>query len=330
MKAELVHQLFRESSSTKQLDENVQEELFKEILKHPSLIPDEEERDRVLKVIISHMSDETLLKQTESMSVEERAAFVQDVLKHAGGELSEEAREKLVEILVKDAVESGDQEALNTMVNALLQDMDSDMAGKVIGDLMRSADTLDSSAKHTFIENILHKMDDSVQSELKQEILENLIKNLDGLTSDQKEEIMGQIMTKVAELAPETREKTIRSLMDNMEDIGLSSTQKNTLLQTLLQKVEENDAKVAMSSLGGEETIRSKGNELKNELIREILKNSKNLDESQRVQIIRDVMERAKLGGQDGGGGDGSTMISDVIMQELVSQMDALPQSVCL
>lgn len=69
--------------------------------------------------------------------------------------------------------------------------------------------------------------------------------------------------------------------------------------------------------------------ELKNELIREILKNSKNLDEPQRARILQDVLERARVdaGGADGGV-HGDAVINDVIMQELVSQMDALPQSV--
>ncbi len=53
---------------------------------------------------------------------------------------------------------------------------------------------------------------------------------------------------------------------------------------------------------------------LRNTVIKEILANSKNLDEATRQKILKDVMDKL---------GDGD--VPDVILEELVKQLDTLP-----
>ena len=89
-------------------------------------------------------------------------------------------------------------------------------------------------------------------------------------------------------------------MIDNMGNF--SSELKNQLLQDILDKVEA----------GGGNSEFAKN--LRNEVIKEIIKNSQNLDEETRKKILKDVMDKL---------GDGD--VPDVILQELVKQLDSLP-----
>jgi len=89
-------------------------------------------------------------------------------------------------------------------------------------------------------------------------------------------------------------------MIDNMGNF--SSDLKNQLLQNILDKVE--------ASGGSSEFAKN----LRNEVIKEIIKNSQNLDEETRKRVLKDVMDKL---------GDGE--VPDVILQELVKQLDSLP-----
>ncbi|CAF0718314.1 unnamed protein product [Brachionus calyciflorus] len=292
------------------MDSGVKQELLKELMLNPSLIENEELRDKVMKDILSTLKSEDVLKETENMTAEQKNQYLQDLLKHAG-DLSEETRQQIIGLLIKNA-ENLDQETKNNFLKDLIEnmkDLPPDIASKVLIDLMKNTESLDADLKQKMIENLLDNIDD-LPDELKQQTLSELAKNLDDLSAEQKEEIFKTILNNLDSLPEDLRQETFKALIDNMNN--LSSDQKNNLLQEILQKFDDDE----------DDDENSENNKLKkrlkNEVLKEIVKNSQNLDEEQRVKILRDVMEKLKPG-ED---------VPDSLMNELVKQMDSLPDEI--
>ena len=96
--------------------------------------------------------------------------------------------------------------------------------------------------------------------------------------------------------------KTFISSMDN-----LSSEVKNKLLQDILDKVEAN---------GGDSEF---SKQLRKEVLSEIIKKSQNLNEADRAEILKGVMEKLKAGGD----------VPQELLAELMKQgLDNLPDDV--
>lgn len=266
LKEEMINKMVNNLS---ELDSSVQQQFLKELLTNPNLIKDEAQREQLIKQIMQKLTPEDVLAQIADMSPEDKNRYLQDLLKRAG-DMSDETRQAILDALLKNA-ENLDQETrdnlLRDLVGNLIKDLPPDIAAKVLADLMKSTENLDAETKQRMMENLLNNMDD-LPDHIKQQTLQEMMKNLDDLDPEKKEELFKNILNNIDQLPSELRDQALKTLIENMDN--LSADAKNQLLQDVLERVEQE---------GGDSEF---SRNLRNEIIKEMIANAKDLDEESR------------------------------------------------